>query len=159
MIADYGFPRSNVAPCLLALGFHGDAVVRHPASCRLLFETYWWCEQQWARVLLARALCPHVDALLADPWGLALLEVALLVSEELREAVLLGLERLALASFAALNHKDFYLVSRLCLSICLSSRAAAAAVQPIIAQLAAHLNGVSRALVDSAQQLPESTAA
>ncbi len=138
-----------MAPCLLALEFYGDVAARDAAACRLLFETYWSCEQDWARDLISRGLCPHVDLFLGEPWGVALLEVAVLTSPslELRGALQLAVERLGETAFAEICPSLAYRIGVLCLHLCNASRSATVALSKTLTKLAERLNGISQSLV------------
>ena len=158
MIPDFGFPKANVAPCLIALEFYGDVAARDAKACRLLFETYWCCEQDWARDLLSRGICPHVDRFLREPWGILLLEVALLTSpsEELCHALQAAMQRLAATSFMDICPSLAYRIGVLCLHLCKASRSSMVTLGlgMTLTQLAKRLNGISQSLAAAVASKP-----
>jgi hypothetical protein len=108
LIPDYGFHKSNVAPCLLALKYYGDAIAEDPNSCHVLTMTLCGCGQAWAREVLARMLAPYAEAFVLRPWGVAVLDVAICHSPELYDSVRLALLKEARRGFADLDGETLY---------------------------------------------------
>ena len=105
---DYGSHKSNVAPCLLALKYYGDAIAEDPNSCHLLLMTLCGCGQAWAREVLARTLAPYAEAFVMRPWGVAVLDVAICYSSDLHDAVRLVLVKKARHGFPDLDSETLY---------------------------------------------------
>jgi len=110
LIPDYGYHKSNVAPCLLALKYYGDAIAEDPNSCQLLLMTLCGCGQAWAREVLARMLAPYAEAFVLRPWGVAVLDVAICYSPDLYDAVRLVLLKEARQGFPDLDIETLYRV-------------------------------------------------
>jgi len=108
LIPDYGFPRSNVAPCLLSLRYYGDLISEDSTSCQTLLATLCGCGQSWAREALARSLSPHAEAFLQKPWGVVILDVAICYSPELCCAVQGALARQAHREFSEMDNETLY---------------------------------------------------